>query len=289
MNKKAQAKAQALSISIVIPVFNDEDHLKICLKAINKQTVQPDEVIVVDNNCNDASMDVARSFGFVKILQEPKQGVVFARNRGFDAVKSDIIGRIDADSVLPKDWCETVLRYFKEHPEVDAVTGPTGYYDLPLKRLMLGITVVLRTALFYIARPKSKKYLFGSNTAFKTEAWHKVRSSTCTDKSVHEDNDLAIHLVQHGFEVAYSNKVQATISARRADMPPRLAFRYAFSEYRAFRLHNMVSIHAWVAGVILLLLYPSIRFLYRAYDQKTGTFSISRAFSHHEMRVSPIE
>src|ERR1035437_9021599 len=93
-----------LTLAIVIPVYNEEFYLKACLNSIAKQTVAPDEVIVVDNNSTDKSVQIAKSYKFVKLLHEKRQHQVFAQATGFNAIKSDIIGRIDADSILPPDW-----------------------------------------------------------------------------------------------------------------------------------------------------------------------------------------
>src|SRR5581483_7315847 len=99
---------KTLTLTIVIPVFNEEDHIAACLSAIAAQTAAPDEVIVVDNNSSDKTPQIAASYPFVRLIKARKQGVLFARNKGFDAAKSDIIGRIDADSLLPSRWVEIV-------------------------------------------------------------------------------------------------------------------------------------------------------------------------------------
>ena len=64
------------------------------------QQVPADEVVVVDNNSTDRSMDIARQYN-MRIVQEPKQGMIYARNRGFDEANGDVIIRIDGDTVLP--------------------------------------------------------------------------------------------------------------------------------------------------------------------------------------------
>ena len=56
------------SLSIIIPVYNEESHLRQCLDAIAKQIEKPDEVIVVDNNSTDETVQIAKSFSFVKVL-----------------------------------------------------------------------------------------------------------------------------------------------------------------------------------------------------------------------------
>jgi glycosyltransferase involved in cell wall biosynthesis len=95
---------KTLTLSIVIPVYNEQCHLKACLDAIANQTESPDEVIVVDNNSTDRTLAIAESYPFVKILKEKKQGVLAVRTKGFNSARSSIIGRIDADTVLPPGW-----------------------------------------------------------------------------------------------------------------------------------------------------------------------------------------
>jgi len=101
-----------LTLSIIIPVYNEQSHLKTCLESIAWQTEPPDEVIVVDNNSLDNSVEIAKEFSFVKVITEKRQGVLWARNKGFNKATSEIIGRIDADSILSENWCENVRKIF---------------------------------------------------------------------------------------------------------------------------------------------------------------------------------
>ena len=122
------------SLSIIIPAYNEARHIKACLDAIAAQTEVPDEVIVVDNNSTDRTVEIANSYPFVTIMNESTQGIVFARNRGFNATTTDIIGRIDADSVLPIDWVTRVKAYYAEpeHFASYAYTGGGFFYNKPL-------------------------------------------------------------------------------------------------------------------------------------------------------------
>src|SRR4051812_42172740 len=101
-----------MNVSIVIPVYNEADQLAACLQAIARQTVRPLEVIVVDNNSTDGTAAIAKRFPFVRLLTEKKQGVVHARNTGFKATRGGIIGRIDADTILPPTWVAQVQTIF---------------------------------------------------------------------------------------------------------------------------------------------------------------------------------
>src|SRR5437868_5512986 len=117
-----------MNVSIVIPVYNEADRLADCLEAIARQTVRPLEVIVVDNNSTDNTLEVAERYSFVTLLNEPKQGVVHARNTGFNAVTADIIGRIDADTILPADWVAQIEKIML-NKGISAVSGSPHYYD----------------------------------------------------------------------------------------------------------------------------------------------------------------
>src|SRR5215218_5513436 len=115
-------QSKSLRVSIVVPVYNEGAQLAACLEAIAAQRSVPYEVIVVDNNSTDDTIAVAKSFNFVKLLRESRQGVVHARNRGFDAARGQIIARIDADTVLPPGWTGQVQATF-QNSGVSAVSG----------------------------------------------------------------------------------------------------------------------------------------------------------------------
>jgi len=64
-----------MNVSIIIPVYNEASQLDACLSAIAVQGIKPFEVIVIDNNSTDDSLEVAGRYGFVKLLSESRQGL----------------------------------------------------------------------------------------------------------------------------------------------------------------------------------------------------------------------
>lgn len=97
-------------VSVVIPVYNDPTGLSDTLRALTKQDYPADrwEVIVVDNNSTDNTLDMADSFlGTIpklKILVERKQSSYAARNRGIQEADGEILAFIDADMTVGRDW-----------------------------------------------------------------------------------------------------------------------------------------------------------------------------------------
>lgn len=214
---------KALTLSIVIPVYNEEDYIKPCLDSIAKQAVMPDEVVVVDNNSTDRTVEIAKKYQFVRVIKESTQGVLYARNTGFDAAKCDIIGRIDADTRLSKDWVSEVKKAFKDD-KIAAVTGPVWYYDMPIQKIGLRLDRFFRGMM----AKKSLKFpfLFGTNMAIRRSAWEKVRSQLCEERAMYEDIDLALHMSQKDLSIEYKPDITAGMSARRLSDHPRNFYRY---------------------------------------------------------------
>src|SRR5690606_25259887 len=103
-------KQKSLTIGLVIPAYNESETIEACLTAALQQSHPFDEIIVVDNNSTDDTVERVRNFPGVRVITEQKQGVTYARDTGFDIITTDVIGRIDADSLLDPDWAEQVLR-----------------------------------------------------------------------------------------------------------------------------------------------------------------------------------
>ncbi len=241
---------KSLTLTIVIPAFNEEDQISGCLAAIAAQTVKADEVILVDNNSRDQTARIARRFPFVKVVREHRQGVLFARNKGFDAAGGDLIGRIDADTLLPPDWVATAKAIYRRHgsPGMLAVTSPSGFRN----SLPLFWYAMHRLTYFWPARLMlGHSTLVGSNMFITRELWHKVRPSVCQRVDMHEDMDLALHAHQTGAEVVFDGSLRASIMARRMLRRAILYPRMMRNVWRAAE-HSLATpkqpINQYVAG-----------------------------------------
>lgn len=227
-----------MTISVVIPVFNEEQMIGPCLEHLTAQTLLPDEIIVVDNNCIDATVRIASAYPNVRIVTEKQQGIIFARDAGFNAAKGDLILRIDADTRVPKNWVQE-MHELALHSSADAFTGPCFFYDKPLGKI-LGL--LHRPIYFGISRFYQRHHtLFGSNMAIRKSMWEKVRAYVCTqgDHVIHEDIDLALHVAQAGGNITYSSKILVGISGRR--MSRSLADLYPYVTRWLLNMKNHVS------------------------------------------------
>ena len=263
--------------------------MRACLDAVAKQTVKPFEVIVVDNNSTDATAAIAKSYPFVTVLTESRQGPVYARNRGFDAAKGDVIGRIDVDTHLSAEWVATVQRLFSES-DMGAVSGSIGYYDVPLKPLFERVDLFLRTHLARSLSRRSEVFLYGSNMAIRPQAWRALRDKVCYERAMHEDIDLAAHAAHGPHRVAFHPDLKAYVSGRRIDSRLGDFWPYVLRNGRTYAAHGLRGrFYMYGVQTAVVLFYPLLRLLYRGYDMKSGRFSFSRMFrGSGQERVSPV-
>lgn len=279
---------QSLRISIVIPVYNEATQLNACLRAIGRLDQSAFEVIVVDNNSTDETVAVAERFDFVKLLREPKQGVLHARKRGFDAVKGDIIARIDADSILPRDWTLKVAEVFEDQ-SVDAVSGVAQYYNVAWAPLINRIDLFFRRRL--ARQLKGKVYLWGANMAMRRQAWELVRPELCDRGNMHEDFDIAIHLQQAGRQVTFDERLRAQVSSRRIDAGYINFMRYMLVSPNTYAQHKISARwHMYEVIVFFAIYYYPALLLHRGYDDCTDSFSLLKALTYRSalaVRVDP--
>lgn len=227
-----------------------------CLDAIAKQSVMPDEVIVVDNNSTDRTVEIAKLFKFVKVVTEKRQGVVWARNKGFDAASSDILGRIDADTVIPAKWVAYVKRYYGKKSNFDhALTGGAYFYNIRMPRIS---SWGLGQIAFRMNRVLLGHYItYGSNMAFPASMWGKIRSEVCDDNEIHEDLDLAIHLHRSGFKITYKEKFKVGVKMRRVRTGRSELWENMMWWPRTLRRHGKKTwVLGWVGAAMLYTLSP---------------------------------
>jgi glycosyltransferase involved in cell wall biosynthesis len=111
------------SVSIVIPTYNSEKFLPLCLQSINEQDYPKDklEIIVIDGGSTDRTIDIAKGFGVTKILHNPLRTGESGKALGVKAAKNEIIAFIDSDNILDrKDWFKRMVEPFEDREIVGA-------------------------------------------------------------------------------------------------------------------------------------------------------------------------
>lgn len=103
-----------INISIIIPVYNCEKYIELCITSALEQTIESKEVICIDDGSTDDSVGIIKGIverdSRVKLIQQKNQGAGVARNVGIEAAKGKYITFLDADDYyLEKDALDKMI------------------------------------------------------------------------------------------------------------------------------------------------------------------------------------
>ena len=102
-------------ISIIVPVYNEEEYLSTCLDSLVKQTLDDIEIITIDDNSTDNSLnillDYARKYPNIKVYHTEKNiGQGASRNRGLKLATGEYIGFVDSDDYIRNTMYEDMYK-----------------------------------------------------------------------------------------------------------------------------------------------------------------------------------
>lgn len=110
-----------IKVSVVIPLYNKENEVARAVKSVLNQSVQPEELIVVDDGSTDASSEVVHSLfynvSFLKLIRQDNSGVSAARNNGIKASTCQYVILLDADDELYQNHIEEKLKAIEKFPD----------------------------------------------------------------------------------------------------------------------------------------------------------------------------
>jgi len=105
-------------LSLIIPTFNEEKHIRSCLESIfeNDLPASEYEVIVVDNGSTDSTRDIVKQFD-VSLYIMPDLNVGGVRNFGAEKANGSIFAFLDGDCVIDPDWLHRAISRISEGPQ----------------------------------------------------------------------------------------------------------------------------------------------------------------------------
>lgn len=124
-----------MRICIIIPAHNEEKHIRLCLDSFVQQTHQVDDLIIVDDNSTDNTYAIAAEYAqkhhWIRVLKQessdvhsPGGKVIQAFNYGLQHTANyDLLGKFDADIILPPNYFETMLNHFQANWKLGMCAG----------------------------------------------------------------------------------------------------------------------------------------------------------------------
>ena len=125
-----------MKFCIIIPAHNEEDSVGLTLDSLTKQTLLPQEIIVVNDNSTDKTKAIIegfqQQFNFIKLVNNtssnqhlPGTKIINAFYKGYDIANKDfdVICKFDADLIFPLNYLETLAFHFKKDKNIGMVAG----------------------------------------------------------------------------------------------------------------------------------------------------------------------
>jgi len=210
-----QGENASLSISFLIPAYNEEKLAGRCIESIDKSAAryvgQVEIILVNDGSIDDTEKVVTVVIANLKhargkIYTIPNSGKGYALEYGLGKTTGDIIFRTDADSMIDENALVPIVNRFKD-PDVGCVTG----WVLPLQRgksIWLNAQYVQYAKAFYIRRAQETYDALlippGCSTAFRRSTLN--ITGGWVDNIFGEDSEIGNRVARYGYKVAFEPK-----------------------------------------------------------------------------------
>ncbi len=203
----ANGKSDKPFISVIIPFYNSEATLPLCLAHLTRSGYLSYEILAVDDCSCDNSREVAQACPRVRLIRQPRNsGAASARNRGAEEARGDILLFMDSDILVEPDSLFKVVKCL-ENSRIDGVVGLLGprmqfhNFSSNYKNLYMHYTYSIlpyRVAVFYSSFAAIRREVFQQMGGFDG----RYKRATI------EDIEVGQRIVGQGYELVMPKDLQ---------------------------------------------------------------------------------
>ena len=235
-------------ISVVIPCFNERQHIEACVRSILSQGRPPGglEIIVADGLSEDGTREILKSlvteYPELRVVDNPQRITPCAMNAGIREARGQYVAILGAHCQYATDYLQTCAALLHEHPEVSCVGGPAvstgkGLFGQAVAAAMSHPVGIGNAKHRY---PTYEGYAEGAcYPVFRKEVFEKVG---LYDEMLvrNQDDELNYRLARHGEKVFISPRARYTYFIR--ETPSKLFrqyFEYGYWRVAVLRKHRL--------------------------------------------------
>jgi len=195
-----------MKVSVVVLSWNRRDDIVETLAALREQDYPDVEVIVVDNGSEDGTPElVERDFPEVRLIRLPRNIGITGRNNGIADAQGEVIVFIDDDMVIGRDWISKAVMRFEAEPKAGLLSAKiVNFYDKQIcdwvhpKDAAVYADTEFESISFCCGASAVRKALLDEVGLFAEELF-----------IYHEEEDLAIRIIDAGYRVLYCPELVA--------------------------------------------------------------------------------
>ena len=231
-----------MTISVIVCAHNEARYLPACLHSVLAQSRIPDELLVINNASTDETSLVASQVPHVRVVDEPRKGLVVARETGRRHASGDLLIYLDADCRAPLTWLERIERRFDRDAALIALSGPYRYYDWDWTGRALirayDFTLAPATQLLVKHLLRVGTIFYGGNFAVRKEALERIGGFDTSIEFHGEDTNVGRRLFAIGKVGLFHDCYLYTSARRYVAMGKGAVFRLYVRNFTSELLHH---------------------------------------------------
>jgi glycosyltransferase involved in cell wall biosynthesis len=196
-------------ISVIIPALNEEKNIEKCLKAVRAQVSHLDyDLVVSDGGSKDRTVEICEKYAD-KVVSTKQRGIWIGRNTGAKAAKGKVYAFIDADTIVPKNYLDSVFPIFQD----EGIVGLSCAFQFEEHSTKLKLIEEICNEYLLLKGSFGKGELLGFNAVVEKKIFWKLGGFPNVPL---EDGALAIKLRKHG-RLVFLPEPKVKTSARRIE------------------------------------------------------------------------
>lgn len=256
-----------MKLSIIVPVYNVDQHLERCVQSILAQGLSDYEIILIDDGSTDHSSTLCDELAnqhphSIRCLHQPNGGLSAARNTGIEAAQGAYITFIDSDDELSPSTLKDNLSYLLCHPEVDMLEYPVCVHADSPKAYYLSFPDETQHSDIFADWIRREGYLhcYAWNKIYRATLWQQIRFPV---GAYYEDTAVMPSIVRQCCCIHYSSHG----CYRYIMHPGTITTSYRYHKQRQLFLNNHLlyteikdnptlrteALHLWICCLNLLI------------------------------------
>jgi GT2 family glycosyltransferase len=268
-----------MTISVIIPTFNRDDKIILCLESLFNQKTKPTEIIILDQNIEKLPLLTKYINSHpcnIRYLKSSTRNKSTSINKIVNTATGDILAFTDDDCIITPNWISEIYTVFTINPKISCITGNTYPYRNILKK---SCQPTISTKKYIFTKPIYHTFIgFGNNFAirksvFKSVGLFKNWLGPGSIGLAAEDGELFIRLLKHNYKilhdpniVIYHNKNSNTNDLKQQNLRYTCGEMacygyYAFQKYKFAKIivqNNIKDSIYKIRKIIKKIIYPNL-------------------------------
>lgn len=189
-------------VSVVVCAYNAERTMDRCLASLAELNYPDYEVIVINDGSRDRTLEIAESYHFCRIVDQPNKGLSTARNVGAEAATGDIVAYTDSDCVADPDW----LNYLVAKMEASGLAACGGPNFPPPEEDIVPAAVAVAPGgpTHVLISDEIAEHIAGCNMAFRRDALLQLGGFDPIYRAAGDDVDICWRFQDAGYTIGFS-------------------------------------------------------------------------------------